>query len=139
MNLLPATWRVIKTDPHITELKGKHHRLSHQSGLMELSFNLTPAQRDQFEARSKELRATRELTIATVSTKASDAIKAAKREAELATDQAHRDYESAVFALFIEYGKLPTREQIATSETEVGDVVHAPAEPELQLGAAAKA
>lgn len=130
MNIIPKAWSRLKTDPHLTELKGKFHRLSHQSGLMELSFALTAQQREEFDAKSKQLLARRQTTIDDASQKASEIIKAAKREAELANDKAHSDYEAAIFGLFLEYGKIPSREQIAISETKVDHVVIAPAEAE---------
>lgn len=140
MNVLPKAWRKLKEDPHVTELKGRHHRLSHQSGLMELSFNLSPAQRDEFEAKAKALKERRESTINAATRTCEDLVERARIEASNATDKAHDDYEASVFALFMEYGKLPSREQIAIDETEVGHVVQAPkGEPELQLTGAVRA
>lgn len=113
----------LKTDPHVTELKGRHHRLSHSQGLMELSFQLTDEQREQFNAKSKELFQAKVRAIDNATETLNSTIAQAKKTASQATNAAHDAYEAAVFALFMEFGKLPSREQIAISETPVGSVV----------------
>ena len=50
----------------------------------------------------------------------------AKREAEELVSKARAQYDADVFALFSEYGKIPSREALITSDTPVGHVVRLP-------------
>jgi len=116
----------LKADPHHTELKGKTHRLSHANGLFEASFQLSPADREEFERRAKliddELRAKLDDTGATYDA----TIAQARKTAAAATNEAHATAKAAKWALFSDYFKLPTPEQIAVAETPAGSVVRVP-------------
>lgn len=113
----------IRKDPLITELKGQFHRLSHANGLMELSFQLSEAQRDAFNEASSKLLATRNASINNASIISRDEIAASKLKALQATDQAHLLYEQAIFALFTQYGQIPSRETLAAQETPLGEPI----------------
>ena len=50
----------------------------------------------------------------------------AKREAETIVSKARAQYDAEIFALFAEYGRIPSREALITNETPVGHVVRLP-------------
>ena len=50
----------------------------------------------------------------------------AKREAEAVVAQARAKYDADLFALFSEYGRIPSREELITNDTPVGHVVRLP-------------
>ena len=56
---------VPRGEGRVTEVKGKYHRLSHQNGLIELSFNLAPDQRAAFDAKASALEAALKKAIST--------------------------------------------------------------------------
>jgi hypothetical protein len=60
----------------------------------------------------------------------------AKREAEAAVTEARAKYDADLFALFTEYGRIPTREALITYDTPVNHVVRL---PESAIVPAAKA
>jgi hypothetical protein len=110
----------------VTEVKGRYHRLSHQNGLIELSFNLTPDQRAAFDQKSVTLEAVMSKTVSTATETLNRKIAEAKREAEDLVSKARAKYDADVFALFAEYGKIPSREALVTNDTPVGHVVRLP-------------
>lgn len=112
-----------KTEGKVTEIKGKFHRLSHQNGLIELSFNLSPDQRAAFDAKSSALEAALKKAISASTDVLNAKVAAARREAEAAVTEANAKYDAELFALFSEYGRIPTREAIAATETPVGHVI----------------
>ena len=126
MNPFRLLTRRLATDPHITELRGKSHRLSHSNGLFEASFTLSPQDRDEFERRSKliedELRTKLDIVAATHD----EAVSKAKATARVAHEEARATAEAAKWSLFGDFFKLPTQEQIAASETPVNHVVRMP-------------
>ena len=115
-----------KTEGRVTEVKGKYHRLSHQNGLIELSFNLAPDQRAAFDAQSTALQTALHKTISTSTDVMNAKIAEAKREAEAAVTEARAKYDADLFALFTEYGRIPTREALITYDTPVNHVVRLP-------------
>jgi NAD-specific glutamate dehydrogenase len=115
-----------KTEGRVTEVKGKYHRLSHQNGLIELSFNLAPDQRATFDASASALEATLKKAISTATDTLNAKIAEAKKEAEAAVTAARATYDAALFALFTEYGRIPTREALITYDTPVNHVVRLP-------------
>ena len=115
-----------KTEGRVTEVKGKYHRLSHQNGLIELSFNLAPDQRAAFDQQSAALEATLKKAISTATDTLNAKVAEAKKEAEAAVTEARAKYDADLFALFTEYGRIPTREALITSDTPVGHVVRLP-------------
>jgi len=115
-----------KTEGRVTEVKGKYHRLSHQNGLIELSFNLAPDQRAAFDQQSSALEATLKKAISTATDTLNAKVAEAKKEAEAAVTEARAKYDADLFALFTEYGRIPTREALITSDTPVGHVVRLP-------------
>ena len=114
------------TEGRVTEVKGKYHRLSHQNGLIELSFNLAPDQRAAFDAKASALEAALKKTIATSTDTLNAKVAEAKREAEAAVTEARAKYDAELFALFTEYGRIPSREVLITNDTPVGHVVRLP-------------
>lgn len=117
---------VPKGEGRVTEVKGRYHRLSHQNGLIELSFNLAPDQRAAFDARSAALEGALKKSISTATDTLNAKVAEAKREAEQAVTEARAKYDADLFALFEEFGRIPTREALITSETPVGHVVRLP-------------
>lgn len=117
---------VPRGEGRVTEVKGKYHRLSHQNGLIELSFNLAPDQRAAFDSKAAALDATLRKTIGASTDTLNAKIAEAKREAEQAVTEARAKYDAELFALFAEYGRIPSREALITSETPVGHVVRLP-------------
>ena len=115
-----------KTEGRVTEVKGKYHRLSHQNGLIELSFNLAPDQRATFDASASALEATLKKSISTATDVMNAKVSEAKKEAEAAVTEARAQYDAALFALFTEYGRIPTREALITYDTPVNHVVRLP-------------
>jgi len=115
-----------RTEGRVTEVKGKYHRLSHQNGLIELSFNLAPDQRATFDASASALEATLKKSISTATDVMNAKVSEAKREAEAAVTEARAKYEADLFALFTEYGRIPTREALITYDTPVNHVVRLP-------------
>lgn len=115
-----------KSEGRVTEVKGKYHRLSHQNGLIELSFNLTPDQRATFDGKSAALESTLHNAISRSTDTLNAKVAEAKKEAEAAVKAANAQYDADLFALFAEYGRIPTREALITSETPVGHVVRLP-------------
>jgi hypothetical protein len=115
-----------KGEGRVTEVKGKYHRLSHQNGLIELSFNLAPDQRAAFDAQSLALQGALHKTISTSTDTLNATIAEAKRVAEAAVTEARAKYDADLFALFSEYGRIPTREVLITNDTPVGHVVRLP-------------
>jgi hypothetical protein len=107
-------------------VKGKYHRLSHQNGLIELSFNLAPDQRATFDASASALEATLKKSISTATDTLNATIAEAKRVAEAAVTEARAKYDADLFALFTEYGRIPTREALITYDTPVNHVVRLP-------------
>lgn len=114
------------TEGRVTEVKGKYHRLSHQNGLIELSFNLAPDQRATFDASASALEATLKKSISTATDVLNAKVSEAKREAEAAVTEARAKYDADLFALFTEYGRIPTREALITYDTPVNHVVRLP-------------
>ncbi len=114
------------TEGRVTEVKGKYHRLSHQNGLIELSFNLAPDQRATFDAKASALEATLKKAIGTSTDTLNAKVSAAKKEAEQAVQAANAQYDADIFALFSEYGRIPSREQLITYDTPVDHVVRLP-------------
>ena len=110
----------------VTEVKGKYHRLSHQNGLIELSFNLAPDQRATFDAQSAALEATLKKAISGATDTLNAKVSEAKREAEAAVTEARAKYDADLFALFSEFGRIPSREVLITNDTPVGHVVRLP-------------
>jgi hypothetical protein len=115
-----------KTEGRVTQIQGKYHRLSHQNGLIELSFNLAPDQRSAFDAQSATLEATLKKAISTSTDTLNAKVAEAKKEAEAAVAEARAQYEADLFALFTEYGRIPSREVLITNDTPVGHVVRLP-------------
>ncbi len=115
-----------RTEGRVTEVKGKYHRLSHQNGLIELSFNLAPDQRATFDASASALEATLKKAIGTSTDTLNAKVAEAKREAEAAVTEARAKYDADLFALFTEYGRIPTREALITYDTPVNHVVRLP-------------
>jgi hypothetical protein len=116
----------IKGEGRITEIAGKYHRLSHQNGLIEVSFNLPPDQRAAFDARSAELERALKTTIAASTDTMNAKVAGARKEAEAAVTAARAQYDASVFALFGEFGKIPSREALITHDTPVDHVVRLP-------------
>lgn len=114
------------TEGRVTEVKGKYHRLSHQNGLIELSFNLAPDQRATFDASASALEAALKKAIGTSTDTLNAKVAEAKREAEAAVTEARAKYDADLFALFTEYGRIPTREALITYDTPVNHVVRLP-------------
>lgn len=110
----------------VTEVKGRYHRLSHQNGLIELSFNLAPDQRAAFDQKAVALEAVMNKAVSSATDAMTRKIAEAKREAEDLVAKARSTYDASVFALFSEYGKIPTREQLVVNDTPVGHVVRLP-------------
>lgn len=119
-------FRKINTDPHETVLKGKSFRLAHSKGLFEAAFQLSPADREEMEKRSKAIEADLHAKIDAATATMNEKILAARGEATLATSAAHKASVAAKWQLFSDFFKLPSREQIAISETKVDHVVIAP-------------
>lgn len=115
-----------RTEGRVTEVKGKYHRLSHQNGLIELSFNLAPDQRATFDAKASALEATLKKSISAATDVMNAKVSAAKKEAEQAVQAANAQYDADIFALFSEYGRIPSREQLITYDTPVDHVVRLP-------------
>ena len=115
-----------RSEGRVTEVRGRRHRLSHQNGLIELSFNLAPDQRAAFDQKAATLEAVMNKAVSTSTDTMNAKILAAKREAEEAVSKARATYDAAVFALFAEYGKIPSREALITNDTPVGHVVRLP-------------
>lgn len=115
-----------RTEGRVTEVKGRRHRLSHQNGLIELSFNLAPDQRQAFDQKAVSLEAVLNKAISSATDTMNAKIAAAKREAEDLVSKARAKYDADVFALFAEYGKIPSREALITNDTPVGHVVRLP-------------
>lgn len=122
----------LKTDPHHTELKGRSHRLSHSNGLFEASFQLSQADRDEFERRSKAIEDELRTKLDIVAATHDEAVSKAKATARAAHEEARRTAEALKWALFNDFFKLPTPEQIAIAETPVGKVVQMQAVGEAQ-------
>ena len=129
----------IRGEGRVTEVKGRRHRLSHQNGLIELSFNLAPDQRSAFDQKAVTLEAVLNKSISTATDTMNRKISEAKREAEDLVSKARAQYDAAVFALFAEYGKIPSREVLITNETPVGHVVRLPESAVIPQAAPAKA
>jgi len=115
-----------RSEGRVTEVKGRRHRLSHQNGLIELSFNLAPDQRQAFDQKAVSLEAVLNKAISSATDTMNAKITAAKREAEDLVSKARTAYDASVFALFAEYGKIPSREDLITNDTPVGHVVRLP-------------
>lgn len=115
-----------KTEGRVTEVKGKYHRLSHQNGLIELSFNLAPDQRATFDAKSAALETALKKAIGAATEALNAKVAAAKKEAEQAVQAANAQYDADIFALFSEYGRIPSREALITADTPVNHVVRLP-------------
>lgn len=115
-----------KTEGRVTEVKGKYHRLSHQNGLIELSFNLAPDQRATFDAKSAALETALKKSISAATEALNAKVAAAKKEAEQAVQAANAQYDADIFALFSEYGRIPSREALITADTPVNHVVRLP-------------
>jgi len=115
-----------KTEGRVTEVKGKYHRLSHQNGLIELSFNLAADQRAAFDAQSLGLQNALHKAISTSTDTMNAKVSEAKKEAEAAVTAARAQYDADLFALFSEYGRIPTREALITYDTPVDHVVRLP-------------
>ena len=116
----------IRGEGRVTEVKGRYHRLSHQNGLIELSFNLAPDQRAAFDQKAVSLEAVMNKSVSTATDTMNAKIAAAKKEAEDLVSKARAQYDASVFALFAEYGKIPSREALITNDTPVGHVVRLP-------------
>lgn len=110
----------------VTEVAGKYHRLSHQNGLIELSFNLSPDQRATFDAKSAACEAALKKAISASTDTLNAKVSAAKKEAEATVTQARAQYDAEIFALFAEYGRVPSREALITADTPVNHVVRLP-------------
>ena len=128
----------IRGEGRVTEVKGRRYRLSHQNGLIELSFNLAPDQRSAFDQKAVSLEAVLNKSISTATDTMNRKIAEAKREAEDLVSKARAQYDAAVFALFAEYGKIPSREVLITNETPVGHVVRLPESAVIPQAATAK-
>ena len=115
-----------KTEGRVTEVKGRYHRLSHQNGLIELSFNLSPDQRAAFDQRAATLEAVLKKAISTATDTMNAKIAEAKKTSSAAVAEANAKYEADLFALFTEFGKIPSREALVTADTPVGHVVRLP-------------
>ena len=115
-----------RSEGRVTEVKGRRHRLSHQNGLIELSFNLAPDQRAAFDQKAVSLEAVLNKSISTATDTMNHKIAEAKREAEDLVSKARAQYDADVFALFAEYGKIPSREALIVNDTPVGHVVRLP-------------
>jgi len=116
----------IRGEGRVTEVKGRRHRLSHQNGLIELSFNLAPDQRAAFDQKAVSLEAVMNKAVSTSTDAMNAKIAEAKREAETIVSKARAQYDAEIFALFAEYGRIPSREALITNETPVGHVVRLP-------------
>lgn len=116
----------IRGEGRVTEVKGKYHRLSHQNGLIELSFNLAPDQRAAFDQRAATLEAVLKKTISTETDTMNAKIAEAKRASSAAVAEANAKYDADLFALFSEFGRIPSREALVTADTPVGHVVRLP-------------
>ena len=110
----------------VTEVKGRYHRLSHQNGLIELSFNLAPDQRAAFDQRAATLEAVLKKSIGTATDTMNATIAEAKRVSSAAVAEANAKYDADLFALFSEFGKIPSREALIVNDTPVGHVVRLP-------------
>ena len=121
-----------KSEGRVTEVKGRHHRLSHQNGLMELSFNLSPDERAAFDARSAGLESDLHKVVSSSTDTMNAKIAAAKKEAADAVAAARAKYDLDLFALFTEFGRLPSRSKIIIDETPVGRVVQLPEQAIIQ-------
>jgi len=115
-----------RSEGRVTEVKGRYHRLCHQNGLIELSFNLAPDQRAAFDQKAVSLEAVMNKTVSSATDAMNAKIAAAKREAEDLVSKARAQYDADVFALFAEFGKIPSREALITNDTPVGHVVRLP-------------
>ena len=129
----------IRGEGRVTEVKGRYHRLSHQNGLIELSFNLAPDQRAAFDQKAGTLEAVMNKSVSTATDTMNRKIAEAKREAEDLVSKARTAYDASVFALFAEYGKIPSREALITNDTPVGHVVRLPESAVIAQAAPAKA
>ena len=128
-----------KSEGRVTEVKGRFHRLSHQNGLIELSFNLAPDQRAAFDQKAVTLEAVMNKTVSSATDAMNAKIVAAKREAEDLVSKARAKYDADIFALFAEYGKIPSREALIVNDTPVGHVVRLPESAVITSAAPAKA
>lgn len=115
-----------RTEGRVTEVKGRYHRLSHQNGLIELSFNLSPDQRAAFDQRAATLEAVLKKAISTATDTMNAKIAEAKRVSSSAVAEANAKYDADLFALFTEFGRIPSREALVTADTPVGHVVRLP-------------
>ena len=115
-----------KSEGRVTEVRGRYHRLSHQNGLIELSFNLSPDQRAAFDQRAATLEAVLKKSISTATDTMNAKIAEAKKTSSAAVAEANAKYEADLFALFTEFGKIPSREALVTADTPVGHVVRLP-------------
>lgn len=127
---------VLGGEGRVTEVKGRRHRLSHQNGLIELSFNLAPDQRAAFDQKAVSLEAVMNKAVSTATDTMNQKIAAAKREAEEVVSKARAQYDAGLFALFAEYGKIPSREALITSDTPTGHVVRLPESAVIQAAPA---
>ena len=128
-----------RSEGRVTEVKGRYHRLSHQNGLIELSFNLAPDQRAAFDQKAVTLEAVMNKSVSTATDTMNRKIAEAKREAEDLVSKARAKYDADVFALFAEYGKIPSREALIVNDTPVGHVVRLPESAVIPQAAPAKA
>jgi len=128
----------VRGEGRVTEVKGKYHRLSHQNGLIELSFNLAPDQRAAFDQKAVTLEAVMSKTISSATDTLNAKIAEAKREAEGIVAAARAKYDADIFALFSEYGRIPSREALITNDTPVGHVVRLPESAVVPQAAPAK-
>lgn len=115
-----------RSEGRVTEVKGKYHRLSHQNGLIELSFNLAPDQRAAFDAKAAALESAMNKAVNTATDTMNAKVAEAKRESATAVSKARAKYDADIFALFSEYGKIPNREALIVNDTPVGQVVRLP-------------
>ena len=115
-----------RSEGRVTEVKGRYHRLSHQNGLIEVSFNLAPDQRAAFDQKAVSLEAVMNKTVSSATDAMNAKIAAAKKEAEELVSKARAQYDADVFALFAEFGKIPSREALIVNDTPVGQVVRLP-------------
>lgn len=129
----------IRGEGRVTEVKGRRHRLSHQNGLIELSFNLSPEQRAAFDQRAASLEAVLKKSIATATDTMNAKIAEAKRISSAAVAEANAQYDAQLFALFAEFGKIPSREALIVNDTPVGHVVRLPDSAVIQPAKVAKA
>ncbi len=137
MQILPKAWTRLKTDPHETILKGRSFRLAHANGLFEAAFQLSDKDREELERRSKAIDTEWRATIDASAEVANNKILQAKGEAAIATNAAHNARDAAKWQLFNDFFRLPSREQIAITETKVDHVVIAPAPVEGEATATA--